>query len=94
MIVLRIQHPVLSFEAWKRAFDHDPMDRKGGGVRRHQVLRSASDPNFVMIDLEFDTALEAQTFLDRLNVLWRGPGRSVMLDPETWILERVEASAE
>lgn len=89
MIVLRIQHPVPSFEAWKRAFDSDPLDRKGSGVRRHEVHRSVLDPNFVMIDLEFETAPEAQAFLERLRELWRGPGKSVMLSPEAWVLERV-----
>ena len=56
MPILRIHHSVPNFEAWKRAFDNDPIDRKGSGVRRYEVHRSIADRNFVMIDLEFDTA--------------------------------------
>src|SRR5687768_12496883 len=60
MATLRIQHVVPSFEAWKRAFDNDPMDRAGSGVRNYHVSRSTDDPNLVMIDLEFGSAEEAE----------------------------------
>ena len=91
MPVLHIQHAVPNFDGWKRAFDSDPMDRKGSGVRRYHVRRSVSDPNFVMIDLEFDTAAEAETMLERLRQLWAGPGGAVMRNPEAWIMETVES---
>jgi hypothetical protein len=91
MPILRIQHSVPSFEAWKRAYDSDPMDRKGSGVRRHHVYRSVADPDFVMIDLEFDTVAEAEKLLERLRGLWKGPGGAVMRSPEAWILETVES---
>ncbi len=64
MPTLRIQHSVPTFDAWKRAFDSDPLDRKGGGVRRYDIRRSVSDPNLVMIDLEFDTLVGAEASRD------------------------------
>jgi len=91
MPILRIRHAVRNFEGWKRAFDNDPMDRKGSGVRRYQVFRSVADPNLVMIDLELDTLAEADRLLGRLQELWAGPGGAVMQDPEAWILEPVES---
>ena len=91
MTILRIQHSVPNFDGWKRAFDSDPMNRKGSGVRRYHVLRSITDPNFVMIDLEFDTAGEAEAMLERLRGLWAGPGGAVMRNPEAWIVEAVES---
>ena len=91
MPVLHIQHAVPNFDGWKRAFDSDPMDRKGSGVRRYHVHRSVGDPNFVMIDLEFDTAAQADTMLERLRQLWAGPGGAVMRNPEAWIMETVES---
>jgi hypothetical protein len=39
---------------WKQTFDRDPADRKGSGVRRYQIVRQVDEPNFVMVDLEFD----------------------------------------
>jgi hypothetical protein len=55
MPILRIEHPVPDFDGWKTAFDNDPVGRKQSGVRRYQILRAIDDPNYVMIDLEFDT---------------------------------------
>lgn len=93
MPILRIQHSVPSFEGWKRAFDSDPMDRKGSGVRRYAVHRSVADPNFVMIDLEIDSVAEAERLLGKLRHLWSGPGKAVMQDPEAWIVETVESKS-
>jgi hypothetical protein len=91
MLVLRIQHSVPNFEGWKRAFDSDPMDRKGSGVRRYQVYRAVADPNLVMIDLELDTLAQADLLLGRLRQLWAGPGGAVTRNPEAWIVEAVES---
>jgi len=91
MATLRIQHAVPSFDGWKRAFDRDPMDRKGSGVRRYHVQRSVADPNFVFIDLEFDTVEVAERMLAKLRHLWAGPGGAVMRNPEAWIVENVES---
>ena len=91
MTLLRIQHAVPNFDGWKRAFDNDPMDRQGSGVRRYHVYRSITDPNFVMIDLEFEATGDAERFLERLRQLWAGPGGSVMRRPEAWIVETIES---
>jgi hypothetical protein len=58
MHILRIEHPVPNYDAWKAAFDSDPIGREGAGVRRYRILRATDDPNYVMIDLEFDSASE------------------------------------
>ena len=91
MPILRIHHAVSSFDAWKRAFEADPLGRKAGEVRRYQVHRSVADPNFVMIDLEFAALDKAQAFLEKLRQLWSGPARAVMRNPEAWIVETVES---
>lgn len=93
MVTLHVQHAVPDYDGWKRAFDSDPMARKGSGVRRYHVHRSVADPNFVMIDLEFDDALAAERMLERLRGLWSGPGGSVMRNPQAWIVETVETRA-
>lgn len=91
MPILRIEHAVPDFESWKRAFDNDPMNRKESGVRRYQIYRSKADTNFVMIDLEFDSAPEAERMLERLRALWAGPGGAVMRNPVARIADRVES---
>jgi hypothetical protein len=93
MPILHIQHSVPSFEGWKRAFESDPLDRKGSGVRRYHVHRSVADPSFVMIDLEFDTVPEAEKLLEQLRHVWAGPGGAVMRNPEAWIVETVDSKS-
>ena len=92
MPTLRIEHAVPDFTRWKQAFDSDPVDRKGSGVRRYQVLRSVEDPNFVLIDLEFDSTEEAEGLLAKMRQVWSsGEGQRVMRNPQARIVERVEA---
>ncbi len=91
MPTLRIEHAVPSFAGWKQAFDSDPADRKGSGVRRYQVLRSVEDPNYVLIDLEFDTLEEAEELLNKMRRVWSGDGQRVMRNPQARIVETVES---
>jgi hypothetical protein len=91
MHVVRIEHAVPDFERWKRAFDSDPADRRGAGVRRYRVLRARDDPNYVMIDLEFDSVGEAEAFLRTMQGIWSGAGKAVMQGPRARIADVVEA---
>ncbi len=90
MPIVRIEHSVPDFEKWKQVFDRDPADRKGSGVRRYQVLQQIDDPNYVMIDLEFETIEEAEAFLRKMEQIWGGPGKAVMQNPRARIMHRVE----
>lgn len=90
MPVVRIEHSVPSFDKWKQAFDSDPANRKGSGVRRYQVFRRQDDPNYVMVDLEFDTDSEAEAFVQMMQRIWGGPGKAVMQNPRARIVDVVE----
>lgn len=91
MPILRIEHSVPDFDGWKQAFDNDPADRKRSGVRRYQVLRSVEDPNYVMIDLEFDSLDEAEGLLTKMRRVWSGAGQKVMRNPQARIVDSVES---
>jgi hypothetical protein len=91
MTTLRIEHPVPSFEGWKRAFESDPLHRQASGVRRYRVLRPADDPKFVTVDLDFESMGEAEAFRTALQGLWRNVEGTVMLSPRAQILEVVES---
>ena len=91
MPLLRIQHVVTDYDDWKRAFDADPLGRKASGVRRYDIHLAVTDANFVMVDLEFDTTMDAQHMLQKLKQLWAGPGAGVTRHPQAWILETVES---
>jgi hypothetical protein len=90
MPTLRIEHSVANYDAWKKAFDSDPADRKGHGVRSYQISRSVEDPGFVMIDLDFDTQDGAEALLGVMRGVWAGPGKDVMRNPQARIVDRVE----
>jgi hypothetical protein len=89
--LVRIEHAVPDFERWKQAFDSDPADRKRSGVRRYQLARLRDDPNYVMIDLDFDTNAEAEAFLQNMNRIWRGPGQAIANNPRARIADVIEA---
>lgn len=91
MYVLRIEHAVRDFHGWKKAFESDPVGRQKSGVRRHRIFRSNDDENYVLIDLEFDIAEQAEALLDALKVVWGRVEGKIMMKPRTQIVELVES---
>ena len=92
MPIVRIEHAVPAFDQWKQTFERDPADRKGSGVRRYRILRQVDEPNYVMVDLEFDSLAEAEAFLATMQQLWSGPGKAVMHNPRARIADVVEVA--
>ena len=87
--IVRIEHPVPSYEGWKQAFDADPIDREQSGVTRYRIARDTADPSYVQIDLEFEGREEADAFHVRLQELWERV--SVVHDPAARVVEVVES---
>jgi hypothetical protein len=80
VVTLRIEHAVRDFEMWKRTFDGDPVGRREAGVVAYRVLRPADDPAYASVDLDFETAAEADAFADRLRALWETAGPDLGLE--------------
>ena len=93
MYMLRIEHPVPDYAGWKKEFDSDPAFRKKSGVRRYQILRPVDNPNYVMIDLEFDTTNEAEALLAGMRLIWGRVEGTLISDPKARIVEVVETIA-
>lgn len=93
MYLLRIEHSVPNFEGWKQAFDSDPVGREKMGVRQYQILRAVDDPNYVMIDLEFDTSEQANGLLQAMRTVWSRVEGTIMKNPKARIVEKVEEKA-
>ena len=70
MPILQIEHRVRDYAAWKQSFDSDPLGREQGGVKRYRILRPTDDPSYVVVDLEFDSADDAEAFQAKLRELW------------------------
>lgn len=93
MPVLQIEHPVRDFETWKAVFDGSEERRVAGQVRRYQVYRPVDDPNYIAVDLEFDSRDEAEAFKLGLEELWRSPQATPLLGdvPRARIVDIVES---
>jgi hypothetical protein len=90
MYILRVEQQAPNFEDWKKAFDSDPINREKSGVRRHQVTRQVGNPNYVTIDMEFDTVKEAESTRNALQDVWKRLGGSIVQNPQVRISEVVE----
>jgi hypothetical protein len=88
MYILRIEHPVQNYDGWKKAFGSDPIGRKKSGVRHYRIMRSVDDPNYIMIDLEFDSASAAKAAHAALLKLWSNV--DVMRNPQARSVELIE----
>lgn len=92
MPILQIEHAVSDFDAWKRAFDSDPVGRERGGVRSYRIARPVDDPNYIVVELAFASTSEAETFLVGLRGLWRQvEAEGLVTGPQTRIIDTVES---
>lgn len=90
MFTLHIEHPISDFDTWRHAFDGFADMRGRSGVRSHAVRQPVDDPRYVLIDLDFDTTAQAESFLGLLRTrVWANRDNSPALagEPITRILE-------
>lgn len=94
MHILRIEHPVRGFDSWKVAFEKGPIGREQSGVRHHRIFQPTEEPNYVMLDLEFESEAEAFLYALRREV-WSSREASPALagSPQTRIVEVMESRA-
>ena len=97
MATLHIQHPISDFATWATAFDRFADARRRAGVRAQQVRRPVDDPNYVVIDLDFDSTDEAVAFRHFLQTqVWSEQANAPALagPPQTMILEPVTTEGQ
>jgi hypothetical protein len=92
MLILHIEHEVPDFDRWRKAFENDPVNRKKSGVRCYSILRPIDDPNYVIINLEFESLKEAEDTLAVLRILWNKVEGQVMINPQVRILDLIETA--
>jgi hypothetical protein len=95
MPTLHIEHPITDFDTWNSAFARFAEARRQAGVRAQRIQRPAGDPNYVVVDLDFGTHGEAETFLRFLKTqVWGVPENAPVLNgaPQTMILEPAPAT--
>lgn len=62
MPYLLIRQRVKDYEQWKLAFDAHSLTRQANGSRGGQLFRNASDPNELVVLLEWDVLERAHQF--------------------------------
>jgi hypothetical protein len=90
MPTLHIEHRITDFSLWSSAFKRFGDARREAGVQAERVQRPIDNPDYVVIDLDFDTTDEAERFLQFLKTqIWGIAENAPALagTPETMILE-------
>ena len=94
MATLRLELEVRDYGLWRSAFDKDAGGRERSGVRRYRIFRPVDDDHEVMLDLDFDTAADADAFRDILRTkVWPSSDKApaIVGSPTTRILQIVES---
>ena len=92
MTTLRIEHAITDYQLWRKAFDGFAEARAQAGVRSFAIRLPVDDPQYLMLDLEFDSPGQARTFADFLmRHVWSSRASSPGLagPPQTRILDLV-----
>jgi hypothetical protein len=95
VITLRIEHAISDFDTWREAFERAAPFREQSGVRCYRIQRPVDDPNYLMIDLDFDDVAGAEALLAILRErIWASPENSPGLagQPNARIVDTVEAT--
>jgi hypothetical protein len=80
MATLRIEHAIHDYESWQQAFDSFATARTNAGVRSFAIRQPMNDPKYLMLDLEFATAGQAEAFASFLHEhVWSSPSSSPAL---------------
>ena len=90
MPTLHIEHSIVDFDLWNAAFERFAQVREQSGVLEQRIQRPVDDPNYVVIDLDFGTTGEAESFLAFLrSKVWPSPKNAPALTgvPQAKILE-------
>ncbi len=91
---LLIRHTVATFKKWKSVFDAHGPTRKAHGCKGGLVLRSADNPNELVIILRWSDLERARRFAasDDLREMMARAGVSDL--PDVYLLDELETIAE
>ncbi|MFI2371010.1 hypothetical protein [Streptomyces sp. NPDC018833] len=93
MVTLHIEHAITDLTTWKAAFDRFGDFRRKHGVRAYRIQQPVDNPAYIVVDLEFATAGEAERFRDALVAdVWTSREKAPALigTPVTRVLDVVE----
>jgi hypothetical protein len=93
MFTLQIEHRVCDFDSWEKAFDRYNPFREESCANRYRLFRSIDNPNYVIINLDFDRSSDADIFLSAMSQLWSRVEGKLIDRPQVRIVEALERKA-
>ena len=93
MLTIRIEHKISSYDAWKKAFDNDPINRKNSGVKHYRIFRPEDDDKYVVIDLDFEDPVQAKATQAALNKMFGNLEGNLIFGAQVKMLSQVETAA-
>jgi heme-degrading monooxygenase HmoA len=88
MAKLLVHHKVQDYSAWRKVFDDDDKTRKEYGSTGSQVLKSASDPNDLIIITDWPSVDAAKAFATSDSLKEKMKNAGVISQPElTFLVE-------
>ena len=92
MATLHIEHPITDLTTWLTAFGGFADARRNAGVQAERIQTPVNDAKYIVVDLDFATADQAEAFLAFLrSAVWPVPENAPGLagEPRTMVLEPV-----
>jgi heme-degrading monooxygenase HmoA len=86
MQALLIRHKVTDYETWQSAFDEQDATRRAHGCQCSRLFRNASDPNELLILLEWDDLERAWLFAQSDDLRAELKRTDVADEPDLWFL--------
>ena len=83
---LLIRHHVADYDAWKAVFDEHELTRRANGSRGGRLFHSSTDPNEVLLLLEWDDLDRARLFADSDDLREVMARAGVTDHPDIWFL--------
>ena len=88
-----VKHTVEDFDTWKPGFDDHASTRVEYGSQGYTLFRDSADPNELIILMEWDSAENAQRFMEESDLKERMEELGVIGEPEITFIEEAEAKS-
>jgi hypothetical protein len=89
-VTVYISHEVKDYDAWKKGFEADAVNREKAGFKVTAVYRLASNPNIIVGLMEAPNAEAAQKFLGNPELKAAMEKAGVISAPDIKILNKVQ----
>lgn len=90
MSYLLVRHKIKDYAKWKSVFDEHGSTRRSGGSKGGRLLRSADNPNEIVILFEWDDLKKARQFAQSEDLKKIMERAGVVDRPDIYFLEEIE----